>query len=202
MEGNDVAFEKALARAMRDTSIFSWPFVVVEIGTASAGTTKGIAAFVEYAYGLASPQESVPYEIHTFDIPDGWSFFQKDVEAAQKIYPSITSHVLPGGGRAALEDPSWTRRIGFAFIDGCHGAPCAKADFEAVERHSVIGTVVVFHDTNVRCQGMHLQPHCQTGIDVRNALLQLGLLNNTRPGWTMIEETNPAHGIAVFQRTA
>lgn len=204
MEGNEEAFQRALLRGLevaqqRPTPCgcspecdSTWPYRMIEIGTASGQTTRGMADYV------ASYDRN--HRIVTFDIPGGWSLDPHAVELLAKAYPQIEAVVRPGGGRAALDDPSWRGPIHFAFIDGCHGAPCAREDFLAVERHTVPGSVVVFHDTSKSCQGIHLQPHCQTGIDVRRALTDLGLLTNTYPGWQLVEETHTPHGIAVFQR--
>jgi len=94
----------------------------------------------------------------------------------------------------------WSQ-IGFALIDGCHGAPCVKKDFEYVEKCTRVGSIVAFHDVNKECQGIHTQPHCKTGIDVRRALTDLGLLNNTRQGWRLLHEvTGVPHACAFFER--
>lgn len=80
-------------------------------------------------------------------------------------------------------------RFDYAFIDGCHGAPCVTADFLGVEPLIRGGGIVCFHDTSPNCQGRHPQPHCGTGIAARAAVEKLGLLDNTRPGWVVHHET-------------
>jgi hypothetical protein len=193
MDGNEPAFERALFLALRNGGFRSRPFYVVEIGTAAAETTAGMAKFI---HGV-TPH----FEIDTFDIPNGWSLVREAVAQVCANEPRIRPLLSERGAQSLLEpDADWPTPIDFAFIDGCHGAPCATTDFLVVEKYAVKGTVVVFHDTSTSCQGIHLQPHCQTGIDVRRALIDMGLLNNTRPGWRLVEETNTPHGIAVFER--
>lgn len=191
MEGNEPAFERAMHAAVAafpDEAIIR----IVEVGTAAGGSTRGMAEFFRAT--------RKPFALHTFDIPDGWSYHAEQVVAIEDEFVEVAAHAFTGGMRGWVTAMNWQETVHFAFIDGCHGAPCAKADFETLEALAVPGTHIVFHDTNDGCQGVHLQPHCQTGIAVRQALRDLGLLDNTRPGWQLVEETNSAHGITVVRR--
>ncbi len=83
----------------------------------------------------------------------------------------------------------WQDSIQMAMVDGCHGKPCVILDFVAVEAWAVDGATVLLHDFGADQIG-HFQPHCPTGLDVRGAARELGLIGDfkKRPGWTFVEE--------------
>jgi len=191
MEGNEPAFERALFDA-HQTFIGVPTLHLFEVGTAAAATALAMTQYMA--------QHRPNFLVHTVDIPGGWSYGSEAVRTACASEFRLIASVHPAGAQGTLAGPDWTHPIHFAFIDGCHGAACAAADFEAVARHTVPGSVVVFHDTSESCQGVHLQPHCQTGIQVRRALHSLGLLTGQYPDWELVEETHTPHGIAVFRR--
>lgn len=96
--------------------------------------------------------------------------------------------------------------IDFAFIDGCHGK-CSRDDFEAIESKVRQGGLVMFHDVGVLEQGRDFQPHCNEYINVRKHITDLGLLNETRPGWRLVGEIpgsrvwgGDGNSCAVFQK--
>lgn len=191
MEGNEPAFERALSTVIH--TFRSEPLLrLVEVGTAAGGTTRGIAAYLR--------ARGVPFTLHTFDVPGGWSYHAAEVNEIAAQYREVIPIIHEGGMRTWFTTTEWEAPIHFAFIDGCHGLPCVQADFAALARWAVSGSQLVFHDTSVQCQGLHLQPHCQTGIAAREALQQLGLLDNRLPNWRLVEETDAAHGITVVQR--
>ena len=90
--------------------------------------------------------------------------------------------------------------IDMVFVDGCHGEKCVRQDFFKVLPLVRSGGIVVFHDASPQCQGQHHQPHCGTGIAVREGLKRLGLLDDEVPGWRKIAETNAQHGIVAVRR--
>ena len=99
----------------------------------------------------------------------------------------------------------WNEPIMFALIDGCHGKPCVIVDFLGVEAFTVKGGVVMFHDFSAEQLGQS-QPHCPSGVDVRGACAELGLLNQKRAGWRFVEMLNAdrAQGgwdMGIFEKT-
>lgn len=100
--------------------------------------------------------------------------------------------------------------IDFYFEDSCHGKPCFIKHFLAMEGKIKSGGLFMAHDTGEEETGTDWQPHCNSYIDVRGGLTELGLLNNSRKGWKMIgefagtrkTENNPNGGnsIALFQK--
>lgn len=76
----------------------------------------------------------------------------------------------------------------FVLIDGCHSEHCATVDFLGVERVSISGTIVLFHDFQEAAQGGDIQPHCKQPIGVRDATKKLGLIDGSRPRWKRLPD--------------
>ena len=83
----------------------------------------------------------------------------------------------------------WNKDIDICFIDGCHGYECVKNNFLNVDKFIKKGGYVIFHDAGEPEQNSDYQPHCGENINVRQAILDLGLLNN-HPRWEFIKETD------------
>lgn len=168
-----------------------WPLTYLEIGVAR-GETFGPAVRHLQATGH-------PFRAIGLDIPGGWSL---DLDAIRARVADL--HYAEIILRPSQEYLTKIHRgpIHFLFVDGCHGRPCVMGDFLAAEKFIPLGGVVYFHDTAPEVQGIlgpNLQPHCGTGIDVRSALEELGLLKwnqtqRTRPGWRMGEEVGYVEG--------
>lgn len=191
MQGNETMFvdclhEVSATRQAGDRE----PFHYVEIGFAGGQTL--------HAVGQVLSQLGKPFRLTGYDLADGWSLDLATAESLLK--PTGWNYKLNTvSGRVNLLAQPKKLNIDLAFIDGCHGAPCVVADFIAVSAHLRPGGMVIFHDASANCQGYHMQPHCGTGIDVRAALNQLGLLENWLPGWKLVGETQADHGIAVVR---
>jgi hypothetical protein len=172
----------ALATAINATT---GRFNYVEVGLGFGVTFESIRAILE--------RLQPDYHMAGIDI--------KGCQLAQRCEPKC--FVTHEGSEAYFK-----KRLGaihFAFIDGCHGKPCVMRDFMDVEPFIPAGGVVVFHDTDANCQNTHTQPHCQTGIQARAAVQELGLLDDTRPGWKKLAETSGDsthdwNGVLVVQR--
>jgi len=197
MDDNRQAFCEALASAVSSRT-GPQPFRYVEIGVAKGGTLAAMCEAMD-AY------PDLHWTAMGLDIPakDRTGYFR---EKATKqtvgawlsgIYPDLESiKPLERRGWAAIVLrpsfevlPTLEPPLDFLFIDGCHGYNCVRRDFELAEPLLRVGSVVAFHDTNPRAQGWHQQAHCQTGIEVRRFLMDVGLLDNSRPGFVKTHET-------------
>ena len=121
-------------------------------------------------------------------------------EKAAPFNHGITVYLKPS--QELLRD-NWTLPIHLALIDGCHGKPCVKKDFELVSQFVPKGGFVVFHDFGQDSVG-EPQAHCPTG-DTLGACADLGLLANQREGWrycgTIIgDKTKVGRDIGIFER--
>lgn len=168
----------------------------LEIGVAEGVTLTGIA--------LALRQSGKNWRAVGVELPNGYSFNRGRTEEVArrrnvplefftpvtKVHPEWkTVSVYLENSQSFLTE-HWNELIHFALIDGCHGRPCVKADFIAIEAFMVPGGVVMFHDFSEEQQGFP-QPHCSGGVHVLDACRELGLLSDKRAGWKFTE-TIPA----------
>lgn len=171
--GNEAAFCQALDTAATGVT---GTFRYAEIGIGNGGTLRATAEFLK--------QYPLTPVLYAVDLPR---------YSGDAFNPAVMGEALPliraqlVGSRDFFS--TLTEQLDFVFIDACHGYQCATADFLSAEPHVRPGGIVAFHDTDPFCQGQHHQPHCGTGIDVRSAVHDLGLLGNIRPGWKKIGET-------------
>jgi len=183
----------------------------VEIGVGQGPTLTAIASTLR--------DHAEKWRAIGVELPNGYSFDrQKVMEFARDRHLPL-NFVTPNGSiqhprwnqvSVFLKDSQsfltemWQEPIQLALIDGCHGRPCVIQDFLAVEVFMVKGGLVMFHDFGQDQIG-HYQPHCVTGLDVRGAVQDLGLLNGKREGWVFREEltANKAVGgwdMGIFQK--
>lgn len=170
MSGNEIQFCEYLdeaAKGLKEGEKFTY----YEIGIGNADTMLAVHSWLS--------QRGIEHDIIGVDLPN---------------YSGSATQVRVGGISLALVGSETflnnvSKLADFIFIDACHGAPCVTRDFLAAEPKVKKGGIVCFHDTDPNCQGQHMQEHCGTGIDVRRAVEELGLLNNTRPGWKFLNET-------------
>ncbi len=107
--------------------------------------------------------------------------------------------VVLGPSTEMIAHPKFPKSVAAVFIDACHGAPCVRADFLAIEPLVELGGCVIFHDAGDREQGGDIQPHCNEPIGVQKAIHSLGL-GTWRSGWARIPNINSANQCAVFVR--
>jgi hypothetical protein len=207
MTGNESAFTRHLTESLQ--CCHPWDaFTYVEIGVAE-GKTLAVASQIIYAACKAAGRPDA-WKAIGIDIPEGWSLNEAAVAANNRFFGGVITrpYTAPFGSASLILEPSqqcltvhqWPP-IHFAFIDGCHGKPCAIADFLALEKLMAPGGIVAFHDASEKCQGHHMQPHCRTGIDVRAALKELCLLPpDKRGGWTFLEEPVADHACSFFKK--
>jgi hypothetical protein len=188
MDGCEEAMERHLRRAVANVPNPTY----LEIGVAQ-GTTLTAMAFI--LRDCSSDWTAVG-----IDLPDGYSLVRNDVisSAAERKFTLNLPENIPAPCRPqknqvtlylknsqAFLRENWNQPIHFAFIDGCHGKPCVKADFELVDKFIPVGGIVVFHDFGQDSVG-EPQPHCGLG-DTIGACHELGLMDGTRPGWKYVE---------------
>lgn len=145
-------------------------FRYVEIGIGFGGALESVQEFFR--------QIRVRLEMHAVDLP-GYAGEALRLKNIHWHFVGASEFLR------TFKDP-----VDFCFIDGCHGKPCVTADFLGIEPLIRPGGIVCFHDTSPECQDRHFQPHCQTGIDARAAVRELGLLDDRRPGWLKFNETS------------
>lgn len=216
LEGQEELMVKSLILALH--SVKEPILNYLEIGVAYGGTLANMADCCS-AQGLQ-------WRAIGLDIPDGgtldepqtryhciqWlKYWERTPMGVQSLPVNAISMILYPNGRDFLPNIEKPFRIGHCLIDGCHGTPCVVKDFVAVEKYSTVGTVVVFHDSDHECQGMHFQDHCGMGIGVRRAILYLGFsdvevgatVDRNGVLWQMLADTAPLpenHGCYVVQR--
>jgi hypothetical protein len=154
-------------------------FIYYEIGIGNADTMLAVHSWLT--------QRELSHKIIGVDVPHyhggatNYAFNEQPSASLGEISLALV------GSEAFLSNVG--QKAHFIFIDACHGAPCATRDFLLSEKKINKGGIICFHDTDPNCQGHHFQDHCGTGIDVRRAVQELGLLDDTRPGWKKVGET-------------
>jgi hypothetical protein len=182
MAGNEQPFCDALDEAIKSLQPGE-PFIYLEVGVGNGDTMLAVASWLN--------QRDIPYFIIGIDLPEysgtarnlGWNTIKCD-GSTEEYHPMNISYV--GADHFLLKT---FLKANFIFIDGCHGSPCATHDFLLAEKVISDGGVICFHDTDPNCQGQHFQNHCQMPIDVRKAVEDLGLIDDSRPNWAKICET-------------
>lgn len=185
MEGLEEFF-KTQVLSTRTTPFDTWTYL--EIGVAAAQTLNGIS--------VCAAEYDSPWRCIGVDLPNGWSLdrwhigkyyphfvIRKDVPV--ELPESGTTIFLTGGEAflKAFKSPVFDA----VFIDGCHERECAAHDFNMIEPLVKPGGVVIFHDAGQNQQGGDPQPHRGKPIEVYNALGDLGLLSESRPGWSKLD---------------
>ena len=137
--------------------------------------------------------------------------FQGEKEIQDKLTTGNYHSILvlrddPRGWIKQLSDNS----LDFVFIDGCHGKKCVMEDFIAIEPKVKPNGLVAFHDCGDEETGTDWQSHCNEYINVKNAIIELGLFDKKRPGWKIFTELsgtrkinkdpNGGNSLAIFQK--
>lgn len=175
MQGLEEVFERTiLERAKPDQ-----PFVFLEIGTAHCDTLQSVCRL------LATTKAQ--WRVIAVD---PWTYAVENYQ--EKIAPEFGPDkalllVQTREEAFATEKERIGDRLDFVFIDGCHTRACVMGDFLSVEPLVVPGGLVVFHDADEIDKG--IQTHC--GIrenGVIPALTELGLYDDSRPGWKRLPD--------------
>lgn len=172
----------------------SQTFVYYEIGIGHGDTMLAVHSWLT--------QRQVPHKIVGVDLPGYTGDATKYAFNEQPSASFGTIDLALVGSEAFLANV--TTKAHMVFIDACHGKPCVIRDFLNAESKVHKGGIVCFHDTDPNCQGHHFQDHCQMGIAAREAVQELGLLDNTRKGWIKVAETSGqfpnTHGCLFVQK--
>ena len=198
-EGNEAAFTNAVLYALRPG------FVYLEIGIGRGDCLRSVSEILEQTEH------------------DDWRVFGVDVaeyngDAVKPAYVpnlfgcvAVDSSTPPRSVSLHLTGSEHFFRLSklkphFTFIDACHCAKCPEREFLSVEPRVPVGGIVCFHDTCQPCQHQHAPQPCGGGIEVRSAVQKLGLLDGTRPGWRVFDETQGqfprSHGCLFVERIA
>jgi hypothetical protein len=219
MSGTEEVFEQMLRKAfpnMRDER----PFVYYEIGIAEGTTLAAVAdllvdeklfpfnclgADLVYCPFLDVKKFLSEHRQHDIQI----SFDGVNTHADQRYRPitnGISIFLFRDANRVRLAMNSTKDTLNFVMIDGCHGAACVTKDFLSIEDAVRHGGIVAFHDARPDDQGKSYQPHCKEDINVRKALIDLGLIaDDSREGWRHIgsvdgDKSREGNGFEFFQK--
>jgi hypothetical protein len=158
-------------------------FHYIEIGVAEARTLSAVARLLN--------SRTPNWRATGIDIEGGWSLNKEEVEKNLADLPPDKVLMDYHGSHEFLRQENFPD-IDFILIDGCHGEPCTRIDFELAESRVKRGGYVCFHDSAPKDQGLEheIQPHCAQPIGVRAAIEKLGLLTDDREGWKLIEDVH------------
>ena len=201
-EGNEAGIVAALARAHRSAQ--GVPFTYLELGIYQCGTLMGVCRVLEQ---LSGESRVIGLDVGDHGVrPTPWfeGLYAPLAGTAGAAGEKKVRAWLHWGDREALRPPGVLsgETCHAVLIDGCHCAACCREDFLAVEPRVAPGGVVLFHDASPLCDGaLQGNWHGAMTIEVRPVLRELGLLDNTRPGWRLLADlTRVPFGMAIVQR--
>ncbi len=187
--------EENFERALRERATDGQPFVYLELGTANAETWFPVLLLLQ----------ETDAKWRTIGIDPATYAFENYYKKIAPYFTTDEALMLVQTREQAFttEKDRIGNRLDFVFIDGCHSQKCAMADFLSVEPLVVPGGLVVFHDIE-QVPG-EIQEHCNAPRGVREALEELGLWKNTRPGWKRLpdwtcDKTKNAFSCACFEK--
>lgn len=233
--GIEEAYEYRIKQAHEERTTKNFRYV--EVGIAQGTTLRSVAELcreicmcdfqcvgVDLVNGAYFDAKAFLMRTLAFDTHIEFESGRRDVFVADCIRAQIRVLLLKSDTKRIQGNNGC---VNFCLIDGCHGAPCVRADFLAVEPMMAKGGIVAFHDAGEEEQGQCFQPHCGTGIGVQEALGELGLRRSDgtstvyklglsegdllRLGWKFlgftpgdrVTDKNPeaiGHGIVFFQK--
>ena len=156
----------------------------LEIGVFGGETVRGIANW--------GKEQGIPVDAAGVDWPD-----YKPNPAPDCPYTFYDGDSMDAWRRI-------TFAFNFLFIDGCHCVNHAMCDFLNYSQFLDVGGYCLFHDTSApagkQTQDAFPQNHSYAGqppsvLGVREALMKLGLIQEYRSDWTMVEELTIDTGI-------
>lgn len=187
--------EEKFAQHILDCANQFEEFTLIEVGFAGGATAKAIKEVLSDNY-------KKPWYIVSVDLKEAYireqptifrNFKEEDLNVifsvnAKSLYKNQSKNVLYLKDSAKfLSENLYQGSVNFCFIDACHCVDHAKNDFLAVEDKICKGGLVAFHDVGEIEQGTDHQ-HDGKYIGVRQAIQELGLWDNSREGWELVEE--------------
>jgi hypothetical protein len=190
-EHSEIELEQTIVESIKRFPDY-WSYL--EMGCASGITLKAIT-------DITKENRPFHYRIIGTDLPNGYSFnsgellenFNYDINLIKyedyryklDLTLNKTTVILTNARDfAASGQYGWN----CVFIDADHSKNEVIKDFLAVEPHVEKGGFIMFHDAGEIETGSDLQALTGEYINVRGALKELGLLNNTRDGWKFVKE--------------
>lgn len=167
-------------------------FKYLEIGAAGCQSFKSF-------YELIEENCNVDYHAYGLDLVAGWSLdwrhignfghpiqiFSDDPKQNSFAFSAKASLFLKNNPREWISSFFEDGAIDICFIDGCHGSKCVIKDFEVVSPKIKQGGLVMFHDSGEAETGTDWQGHCEEYINVRKAILDLGL-DGSNSDWSFL----------------
>lgn len=171
------------------------PFLYMELGIAEGRTLTKISAHLASKTNL--------FHCIGVDIEDGWSLNMQEVVSNTLPFADKVDICLLGSTFALSIQDDHT--IDFLLIDACHSRECCARDFINAVTKIRPGGFVAFHDTAPFAQGVAPQPHCNQLCNVMEALMDLNLIGDHRPGWHLHTEvhgepTGDNNGMMIFKK--
>lgn len=213
MLGTEEAFDKYLEMALLGSS----HRIYAEIGIAEGAT------LIHVANKLQEQGETHPWQAFGIDVANGPYF---NAETFLKAAPKHHVVMHYSGDLTAFRAEALNsiqifllthkpaefpdRSINFCLIDGDHQKEAVMADFLSIERGMARGGIVAFHDALYEDQWNYPGDEPKHDIHVMEALSDLRLTFNCRPGWTLLDtvdgDKSPGslddngNGFAFFQK--
>lgn len=175
MQGN----EKFIAKAILETLCMrenNHTFRYLELGVAEGRTMGAVCDLLN----LVAPR----WVAVGVDISNGWSFnLEKYRENVSDKYKNTT---LSLAGSIKAMETIIENKVDAIFIDGDHSKEAVIKDFDVAHRILETGGIIIFHDTAEEEQGLDVFSGQPDGIRVREAVIQLGLLENKSPEYELL----------------
>lgn len=116
--------------------------LVVEVGTLSGRTTRGI---MDVLHRL-----DVPVNVCAID-KEASSMAKWGVNAKRFKSDLVYTEFFHGDSSDIINRCFGKKKIAWAFVDGCHCQDCVTKDIEAIDRRMLVGGHICFHDAGDQC---------------------------------------------------
>lgn len=138
------------------------PFQYLEIGVCEGRTISTMCKLFEAL--------EIDYKAIGIDIENGFFNQEEWLINTLPFKDKITLN-LKGSPEALKEIPNET--IDLIFIDGNHSYNNVINDFKEADRIIKQGGIIMFHDSDIQCQGKDINEYQINGIEIRKALEDL-----------------------------